>query len=139
MQQKVPNQGNTWDYFTVKIKSFFDRVDREKIALELMSDLPLNKPTTIEFLPPAMVSFIGQDFLESISMLGKRTAQMHIAISSDKNNHAFSPQLFNEDYSVWLKNRLMLQFDIRYNLVEQNLQNGECLNPADSVRKCVNS
>ena len=26
MQQKVPNQGNAWDYFTAKIKSFFDRV-----------------------------------------------------------------------------------------------------------------
>ena len=45
---------------------------------------------------------------------------MHIALASDKTERSFNPVNFNEDYTVWLKNRLNQQFDRRYILVEQN-------------------
>ena len=46
---------------------------------------------------------------------------MHIALGSEFEETAFTPTHFNGDYSVWLKNRLLYQFQNRLNAVENNL------------------
>ena len=52
---------------------------------------------------------------------------MHIALGQERINTAFTPQAFSNDYSVWLKNRLIYQFENRINLVENNLHKLEGL------------
>ena len=121
MQYKVENQGEAWGYLLQQVRSFFQKIDEVKTLVNEIEEVPLNKPRSIKDLSETLTDLIGYDTLEKISKLGKRTAQMHISLASDKNNRAFAPILFNEDYSVWLKNRLMIQFDFRYNLVELNL------------------
>jgi maltose alpha-D-glucosyltransferase/alpha-amylase len=46
---------------------------------------------------------------------------MHIALGSEFEDTAFTPTRFNGDYTVWLKNRLLYQFQNRLNTVENNL------------------
>ena len=46
---------------------------------------------------------------------------MHIALGSEFEDTAFTPARFNGDYTVWLKNRLLYQFQNRLNAVENNL------------------
>ncbi len=46
---------------------------------------------------------------------------MHIALGSEFEETAFTPARFNGDYTVWLKNRLLYQFQNRLNAVENNL------------------
>jgi maltokinase len=46
---------------------------------------------------------------------------MHIALGSEFEDTAFTPTRFNGDYTVWLKNRLLYQFQNRLNAVENNL------------------
>ena len=58
---------------------------------------------------------------ERIQKLAKRTAEMHIALGSEFEDTAFTPSRFNGDYTVWLKNRLLYQFQNRLNTVENNL------------------
>ena len=46
---------------------------------------------------------------------------MHVALGSEFEDTAFEPDHFNGDYTVWLKNRLLHQFQNRLNTVENNL------------------
>ena len=46
---------------------------------------------------------------------------MHIALGSEFEETAFTPARFNGDYTVWLKNRLLYQFQNRINAIENNL------------------
>ncbi|NNC82845.1 MAG: hypothetical protein HKN79_04645 [Flavobacteriales bacterium] len=60
-------------------------------------------------------------FFKHIQQLAKRTAQMHIHVSSDPWDRHFSKQSYNGDYSVWLKNRIMYQFQARYALLDKSV------------------
>jgi len=121
MQEKVENKGEAWSYTLEQVRSFFNRLEEAAGKASGLDNLPINRPASPDSLSDTFRSLIGEEHLKKIALLGKRTAEMHIALSSDKNNREFAPLLFNEDYSVWLKNRLIQQFDLRYNLVESNL------------------
>jgi len=56
-----------------------------------------------------------------LKVLAKRTAEMHIDLGSEFEDTAFTPTHFNGDYSVWLKNRMIYQFQNRLNIIENNL------------------
>ena len=62
-----------------------------------------------------------------VQKLAKRTAEMHIALGSEFEETAFEPTRFNDDYTVWLKNRLLYQFQNRLNTIENNLHKLEGL------------
>jgi trehalose synthase-fused probable maltokinase len=127
MQQKVENEGDAWTYLNGKVKTFFEKVRELRHDLKELEKVPLYKPLSIRDLEPEMVDLIGYETLKSIEKLAQRTAEMHIAISSDRSNYTFMPASFNEDYAVWLKNRLSYQLDRRIDLVEKNLDELEGL------------
>jgi len=56
-----------------------------------------------------------------VKTLARRTAEMHITLGSEFEDTAFTPTHFNGDYTVWLKNRLLYQFQNRLNIVENSL------------------
>ena len=58
---------------------------------------------------------MGQEFIQDIINLGKRTAQMHMALARDQGQMSFySCSVFNPDYSVWLKNKVSYLFDLHW-------------------------
>lgn len=127
MQEKVANQGEAWTYMTGQIKRYFNRVTEEKITVKNIEEVTLYQPKAIKDLSPEIVDLIGFDTLKSVEKLAQRTAEMHIALSSSPVNYGFLPQSFNADYAVWLKNRLMYQFDRRLDLVEKTIDKLEGL------------
>lgn len=64
-----------------------------------------------------------QGLSNNAKSLAIATAKLHIALSREKNDRTFRPQLYTSDYTVWLKNRLLYQFEARYTLLEKNLIN----------------
>ncbi len=46
---------------------------------------------------------------------------MHTALGSNTIITSFTPATFNSDYDVWLKNRLIHQFQTRINTLENNM------------------
>jgi maltose alpha-D-glucosyltransferase/alpha-amylase len=123
MQEKVENEGDAWHFVNDKIKKYFEKVVEQQIPLKSIEDLDAYEPHNIRDLEPETVDLIGYDMLKSIEKLGQRTAEMHIAISSDRSSYTFLPVLYNQDYSVWLKNRLIYQLDRRLDLLEKTLEN----------------
>lgn len=127
MQEMIPNEGDAWDYMLKEFKRIFKAFDDKGINA---SAIPKTKPFLkigIEDLPAVLVDWVGLDVLKKVQTLAKRTAEMHIALGSEFEETAFTPTHYNGDYEVWLKNRLLYQFQNRLNTVENNLDKLEGL------------
>ena len=81
----VPNEGNAWDYTQNAIESFFDRIRSDKELLEMTTVVSQEKVR--ELLDPF--------FIQMMALLGKRTAEMHVALSSIKGIKEFDDEPFS--------------------------------------------
>ena len=121
MQDKLENEGNAWEWLKKRVHRYFEKLHERNEDVSKIQEIPLFKPYKISKISNRLVDLINYDTLKGISLLAKRTAEMHIKLSSDSTNTNFNPVYFNGDFTVWLKNRLIYQFDQRYNLLERNM------------------
>ncbi len=121
MQQRVDNEGTAWDWMQVQVERYFNNVARRKLDMEQIPKVPLYKPLPAEKLPLTLLDLIGIETLGRIELLAKRTAEMHLALFQEYENKNFIPTNFNEDYQVWLLNRLLYQLDNRTSLLENKI------------------
>ena len=121
MQELVPNQGDAWQFMLDAIDGVFENLGRKKIKIDKLPDVNLFKRLKINEIPPEIIDWAGLSLFLRIQTLAKRTAEMHIALGSDIHDTAFTPTTYNGDYTVWLKNRLLYQFQNRLNIIENSL------------------
>ncbi len=121
LQELVPNQGDAWEYYTSNLKAAFAKLSQQKFNVDDFVPLRHFEQITLKDLPEWILSWCPMEFFEDIEQLARRSAQMHIALGQERINNAFIPQAFGNDYTVWLKNRLIYMFENRMNLVENNL------------------
>lgn len=121
MQELVPNQGDAWEYFTNNLKEVFAQLSEQKPDITTFKKLKNFEQIEVKNIPEHILSWCNKSFFEDIAQLAKRSAEMHIALGQERINNAFTPQAFGNDYTVWLKNRLIYMFENRMNLIENNL------------------
>jgi trehalose synthase-fused probable maltokinase len=63
---------------------------------------------------------IHDQVFEKVELLGKRTAEMHLALLSDKKNKDFKPESFNPEYIEYLQRHLNKLLNKRINLLKEN-------------------
>ena len=127
MQEMIPNEGDAWDYMLKEFHKVFLNLESKNINVQSLPKTELFKRLTISDVPPQIIDWVGLNLLLKIQKLAKRTAEMHIALGSEFEETAFTPTRFNDDYTVWLKNRLLYQFQNRLNTIENNLDKLEGL------------
>ena len=104
LQEMVNNEGNGWDHTLDELGRYFERA---------MSHLHEAKPdennnhTLSELfdreIPTALADTIGS-YLREAATLGKRTAEMHLALATPTEEPAFAPEpLTADDLSAWSK------------------------------------
>ncbi|MGZ2371412.1 hypothetical protein ACXR6G_16655 [Ancylomarina sp. YFZ004] len=123
MQELVPNQGDAWDYMLKELDKVFRNLEDKNINVD---KLPLVDPflrLEIGDVPPQIIDWVGLNLLLKIQKLAKRSAEMHSKLGSEFEDAAFTPTHFNSDYTVWLKNKMLYQFQNRLNTIENNLHN----------------
>jgi maltose alpha-D-glucosyltransferase/alpha-amylase len=98
LQEFVPNQGDAWEYTQKALKSYFKRIPRRPI------EDAANTLATAELLdlcdreaPDYARELIG-GYLDSARLLGQRTAELHVALSSDSEDANMAPQPFTPLY-----------------------------------------
>jgi trehalose synthase-fused probable maltokinase len=121
MQEMVPNEGDAWDYMLKELHKVFSNLEYKKININSLPNTELYQRLSIRDIPPQIIDWAGLNLFSKVQTLAKRTAEMHIALGSEFEETAFTPTHFNDDYTVWLKNRLLYQFQNRLNLIENNL------------------
>ncbi len=127
MQELVPNQGDAWDFMLKELHKIFGNLEYKSISVSKLPRVPLFQRTQIRDVPPEIIDWAGLNIFLKIQVLARRTAEMHVALGSEFEDTAFTPTHFNGDYEVWLKNRLLYQFQNRLNTVENNLHRLEGL------------
>jgi trehalose synthase-fused probable maltokinase len=118
LQQFVPNQGDAWKYTLDSLGGFFERAlgqnmrfapdRRRRHALELMSE---------EFPPNARE--LLADYVESAILLGRRTAQMHAALTDASAGADFAPESFTSADGEQLYRDMIAQADIAFELLRR--------------------
>jgi maltose alpha-D-glucosyltransferase/alpha-amylase len=121
MQELVPNQGDAWEYMLKELKKVFDNLEAKNIKINQLPGTSMFSRLQINDVPPQIIDWVGLNLFIKLQILARRTAEMHIALGSEFSNTAFTPTHFNGDYEVWLKNRLLYQFQNRLNVVENNM------------------
>jgi len=120
LQEKVENQGDSWIMTTDSVGRFYERV-MMKAKKEKLPKLVNKSAITFEEAPELIQEFIGRGFYERVVRLGQRTAEMHLALASDKTDPAFAPEYFSANYQRSLYSALRKLVRDRLKLLEQSL------------------
>jgi maltose alpha-D-glucosyltransferase/alpha-amylase len=92
-QELVVNSGDAWHYTLDSLGRFFEEaiVRRAEVG-----EPPLPEGNSLLALcatePPALARQTMTDFLERAKLLGRRTAELHLALASDDEDPAFAPE-----------------------------------------------
>lgn len=121
MQEMVENQGDAWEYMLVEFHKVFSNLEYKRIDISKLPKAEDFGHLEIRDVPAQIIDWVGLNAFVKIQTLAKRTAEMHIALGSEFEDTAFTPSHFNGDYEVWLKNRLLYQFQNRLNTIENSL------------------
>ncbi|WP_445736870.1 trehalose synthase [Mariniflexile sp.] len=121
MQEMVPNQGDAWHFMLKELNTVFSNIKLKEINIAILPETEVLQRLAIQDVPPQIINWVGLDLFTKIQTLAKRTAEMHIALGSEFEETAFTPAHYNGDYDVWLKNRMIYQFQNRLNTIENNL------------------
>lgn len=95
LQGFVPNQGDAWNYTLGVVDQYFERVLSKKSDIQLPP--PLISIMNVEFsaIPQFIHDLIGAVYLEMIRLLGQRTGELHLALSSVSDDLDFAPESFS--------------------------------------------
>ncbi|HMB62611.1 MAG TPA: hypothetical protein VKN36_06035 [Eudoraea sp.] len=121
MQELVPNQGDAWEYMLNELHKIFSNLEYKGIDVYKLPSTTMFQRLQIQDVPPEIIDWAGLNIFLKLQVLARRTAEMHIALGSEFEDTSFTPTHFNGDYEVWLKNRLLYQFQNRLNMVENSL------------------
>lgn len=121
MQELVSNQGDAWKFMLEQCDGVFTNLKSKRIKIDKLPDVAMFKRLRIQDIPPEIIDWAGLSIFLRIQTLALRTAEMHIALGSDIHETAFTPTTYNGDYTVWLKNRMLYQFQNRLNIIENSL------------------
>jgi maltose alpha-D-glucosyltransferase / alpha-amylase len=100
LQEYIPNEGDAWDYTLDALNTYLERVVTEMDGVET-ADIPVPREPLLE-LAAREAPTLGNDligpYLQSASLLGQRTGELHAALSSAPEDPAFSPEPFTQFY-----------------------------------------
>ena len=92
----VPNQGDAWTYTLDLLGRYFERALAKRSEIQEIPEVS-GSPLAMAFqeVPPLFEELIGGVFLNMASVLGRRTAELHLALSSITEEPDFEPEPFS--------------------------------------------
>src|SRR5690606_28401679 len=96
MQEAVPNQGDAWEYTKDALQRYFERV----LTLPKTEKKPdiegrLTQALSFDDIPEDLQELFGGVFPERMYLLGKRTGEMHQALTSHPDEKDFEQEAFS--------------------------------------------
>ena len=94
MQQLVESQADGWRHATDELGRYYDAVEGRDLPAD---PLPQTFVEMAEAEPPASIRDLMSGYVDTAAILGRRTAEVHIALASDASDRAFAPEPFSKD------------------------------------------
>ncbi|MCA1561606.1 MAG: maltose alpha-D-glucosyltransferase [Acidobacteria bacterium] len=89
LQQLVQSQADGWSHATDELGRFYDQVHGRRVPSE---PLPRSISELVDSPIPRSARDVLSPYVDTAATLGRRTAEMHLALSSDASDAAFSPE-----------------------------------------------
>ncbi|MBA3728701.1 MAG: maltose alpha-D-glucosyltransferase [Actinobacteria bacterium] len=96
----IPNEGDAWRYTLDVLKDYLEQVLALTPAARDRPPLPKDG-RLVELAkrePPRALEEMAGSYLDNVRLLGRRTAEMHLALASDTNDPDFAPEPFSALY-----------------------------------------
>ncbi len=98
VQEYIPNEGDAWHYTLDSLGQYFETV---LIHHKEVDPVPVPQGSLLQLtqmpLPDLAYATIGS-YLESVRILAKRTAELHIALAAATEDKEFAPEPFSTHY-----------------------------------------
>lgn len=123
LQEFVPNQGDAWRSTADAVERYFERIlsKREEAEAAPRISSPL-VDTAFQEIPPLLQERIGTATLEMVSLLGRRTAELHRALSSDSEDPNFAAEPYTLLYQRSMYQGMRRRAGQALQLLRKNLE-----------------
>ncbi|HEY5658940.1 MAG TPA: maltose alpha-D-glucosyltransferase [Myxococcota bacterium] len=98
LQEYIENEGDAWQFTLDQLSLYYEQVlarQDEPEAAHVPAGTPLD---LIDRVPPAILHELLGGYLETSRLLGQRTADLHLALASEREDEAFAPEPFSSLY-----------------------------------------
>ena len=94
----IPNQGEAWTLMLDEVAKYYDAVLSRPAPVPAQPTLPGLFAPGLKDIPPQMIGLAGAVSFEMAVLLGRRTAEMHLALASGPADPEFAPEPFSRLY-----------------------------------------
>jgi len=94
----VPNQGDAWTFSLDTLSSFIERLLAHRHELPDLDSLPGLFDVDPHAIPASLLDYFGTFFPEMAGLLGRRTAELHLALAADIQDQTWRPEEFSTLY-----------------------------------------
>jgi len=137
LQGFVPNQGDAWRFTVDAVGRYFERVLSKRGEIQEVPEISSSLlELAFQEIPPFLQELIAGVYLEMTRLLGRRTAELHLALSSYAEDPGFAPEPYSILYqrSVYQSMQTLTRRILQ--LLKRNLQKLPGLErPVRDVRK----
>ncbi|MCC9166287.1 maltose alpha-D-glucosyltransferase [Pontibacter harenae] len=124
LQELVPNQGDAWNYMEDSLKRFYERLQTQDERRKLKTPVgSLSKPLAFTEVPDEVQMQFGGAYIERVELLGRRTAEMHLALGSVTEEKDFVPEDFSLHYQRSLFSSLTSLVRSNFDSLRKHLPN----------------
>jgi maltose alpha-D-glucosyltransferase/alpha-amylase len=121
MQAMVPNQGDAWQHFLKQVRSFYQNIMNSGSVNPKFPEKPKQLSLVYADVPEVLKPFIPEDLADQVQLLGKRTAELHLALAKNTSDANFSPEIFDSSYTHYLSVQIETLIDLKFSLLSKNL------------------
>ncbi|GAN31608.1 MAG: maltose alpha-D-glucosyltransferase [Candidatus Brocadia sp. AMX2] len=124
LQAFIPNQGDAWTYTLDWVGRYLGRVLAKRTEIQEMPTAPSSLlEIAFQEIPLLFQELIGGVYIEMITLLGKRTAELHLSLSSETEDPDFRPEPFSVLYQRSLYQSMQLLTKKVFALIRKNVNN----------------
>ena len=92
LQGLIANEGSGWDHALSSLKALYEAITTEQVSQASATRSPRSVRDQIQWDSGDEVRAVVGPYLDDAAKLGRRTAEMHLALASDRANPAFRPE-----------------------------------------------
>ncbi|MCA1991793.1 MAG: alpha-glucosidase C-terminal domain-containing protein, partial [Coleofasciculus sp. S288] len=98
LHEFVPDTSDAWSYTLDSLRNYFEQVLVKQVDINEVSLPSDSLVANLSVEIPDLAHEIFGAYLASADLLGQRTAELHLALTSDLENPDFAPENFNSFY-----------------------------------------
>ncbi|MDE2027654.1 MAG: putative maltokinase, partial [Candidatus Omnitrophica bacterium] len=119
----ITNQGDAWEYTKDELEKFFESMLTDKVRVREALIPPGGVLGSLDRTPPPVMMDAMGPYMESIRLLGQRTAELHAALISYGEDQDFAPAPFTFQEQRYMYQSMYSAFGQVFRTLARSLRN----------------